>query len=145
MPLVAGPRRWSVVGVRPCRWPCAGRWWSLSLVAGYWYGGQPCRQCRPVGGRSAGGGRSASGRQCSPRPVGGRSVVAGGVGRPVGRPVGIRHKYVRTGDGTVPRKRAAVAGGGVPVYANTSLRCLISKFFIFLFFIFLFWDTETSP
>ena len=49
----------------------------------------------------------------------------------------IRHKYVRTGGGPAPRKRAAVAGGGVPLSANTSLRCLIAKFFIFYFLFFL--------
>ena len=48
----------------------------LLVVAGYWYGGQPCRQS--VGGVGGVGGvasRSAvTGRQYSPRPVGRRSV-----------------------------------------------------------------------
>lgn len=63
------------------------------------------------------------------------------VGRPVGQPCRVRYKYVRTGGGPAPRKRAAVAGGGVSLSANTSLRCLIAKFFIFyfLFFYFFIW------
>lgn len=113
-----------------------GRWSFAGGVAGYWYGGQPCRQSvGGVGGvasRSAVTGRQsvASRRQCRPS-VGPLAVV----GRPVGQPCRVRHKYVRTGGGPAPRKRAAVAGGGVPPHANTSLRCLIAKFFIFLFFL----------
>ena len=57
------------------------------------------------------------------------------VGRPVGQPCRVCHKYVRIGGGTESRKWAVVAGGGVPVSANTPLRCLIAKFFIFIFFI----------
>ena len=123
-----------------------GRWSFAGGVAGYWYGGQPCRQS--VGGVGGVASRSAvTGRQsvASRSPVAGPSVAAGGVGRPVGRPVGqpcrVRYKYVRTGGGPAPRKRAAVAGGGVPLSANTSLRCLIAKFFIFLFFL----KREASP
>ena len=84
----------------------------------------------------------ASGRQCSPRSVGGRSVAAGGVGRSVGQPCRVCHKYVRIGGGPESRKRAAVAGGGVPVSVNAPLRCLLAKFFIFYFF--LFGDMEAS-
>ena len=47
----------------------------------------------------------------------------------------IRHKYVRFFGGTERQKRTPFAYRGVPVYANTSLRCLLSKFFIFIFFI----------
>ena len=100
------------------------------------------RQCRPFVGRSAGGGRPpvvASIRR-GPPAVGRWSLVA--VGRPVGQPCHVCHKYVRIGGGTESRKRAAVAGGGVPVSVNISLRCLIAKFFIF--FIFLSGDMEAS-
>ena len=69
-----------------------------------------------------------------PSAVGRWSLVA--VGWPVGQPCRVRYKYVRIGGGTESRKRAAVAGGGVPVSANTPLRCLIAKFFIFYFFLF---------
>ena len=105
------------------------RQWFVVLVS---FG--QCRQCRPC----------ASRRQC--RPSVGPAVAvgrsAGGVGRPVGQPCRVRYKYVRICSGTERRKRAAVAGGGVPLYANTSLRCLLAKFFIFIF---LFWDTESNP
>lgn len=47
----------------------------------------------------------------------------------------IRHKYVRNGGGPALRKTAATASVGIPIYANMSLRCLLSKFFIFIFFI----------
>ena len=73
-------------------------------------------------------GRSAVGRW---------SLVA--VGRPVGQSCRVRYKYVRIGGGTESRKRAAVAGGGVPVSVNTPLRCLLAKFFIFYFFLFFIW------
>ena len=77
-----------------------------------------------------------------PSAVGRWSLVA--VGRPVGQPCRVRYKYVRIGGGTESRKRAAVAGEGVPVSANTPLRCLLAKFFIFIFFIFSFGDMEAS-
>ena len=54
----------------------------------------------------------------------------------------IRHKYVRFFGGTERRKRTPFAYRGIPVYANTSLRCLLAKFFIFIF---LFWSTESNP
>ena len=54
----------------------------------------------------------------------------------------IRHKNVRICSGTERRKRTPFAYRGIPVYANMSLRCLLSKFFIFIF---LFWSVESNP
>lgn len=93
----------------------------------------------PVGRPSLAASRSAVGRQWLARRW---SLVV--VGRPVGQPCRVRHKYVRNGGGPAPRKRAAVAGGGVPLYPNTLPRCLIAKFFIFFIFYF-FENRETSP
>ena len=131
-------------------WPWPWRWWPLVL----------CWCCRwlLVWRPAAANGllcwcRSASvasvGRVPAAASVGRRSVrrwrsvgPLAVVGRSVGQPCRVRYKYVRICSGTERRKRAAVAGGGVPLYANTSLRCLLAKFFIFIF---LFWDTESNP